>query len=424
MKKVNKIAALIAGICLINAGCAVHNEESKEPQGMVTLQVCIAESQWDQSIDGLTKLYLKEHPEIKDIEWILVRQNSYWDLMDMKLATGTLPDIMEAGAGEKLREWSAHLVQLDDLPVLTQMFPDVVEAGKIDGHYYSVPDAIYGMGILYNMELLKQAGWERVPRTKSQLKQLCEDLEKKDIFQFMNPYHEINTWVENGLLQMTALKPDPKLYIRRLKKNTQKPIVDDPDWQALFDFCDLTLEYGNRRPLQLDTDLARNYFYIGRYAMILNESARDLSGMKEAGQGVDQVTQIGPMLLSDNAEKNPLLMDTVRFGVTRNSKHQKEAKEFINWMSGDSGALAYQKENMGIMPVIASECQTGLCSMAKDTYEYYTRHKMTDDLMGYLPIGIAETTSEEWARYITGEIDRDELLAVYEKYWDDYSKQE
>ena len=103
---------------------------------------------------------------------------------------------------------------------------------------------------------------------------------------------------------------------------------------------------------------------------------------------------------------------------------QKEAKEFINWMSGDSGALAYQKENMGIMPVIASECQTGLCSMAKDTYEYYTRYKMTDDLMGYLPIGIAETTSEEWARYITGEIDRDELLAVYEKYWDDYSKQE
>ena len=49
---------------------------------------------------------------------------------------------------------------------------------------------------------------------------------------------------------------------------------------------------------------------------------------------------------------------------------------------------------------------------------------MTDDLMGYLPIGIAETTSEEWARYITGEIDRDELLAVYEKYLEDYSKQE
>ena len=54
MKKVNKIAALIAGICLINAGCAVHNEEPKEPQGMVTLQVCIAESQWDQSIGILT----------------------------------------------------------------------------------------------------------------------------------------------------------------------------------------------------------------------------------------------------------------------------------------------------------------------------------------------------------------------------------
>lgn len=99
--------------------------------------------------------------------------------------------------------------------------------------------------------------------------------------------------------------------------------------------------------------------------MILNESARDLSGMKEAGQGVDQVTQVGPMLLSDNAEKNPLLVDTVRFGVTRNSKHQKEAKEFINWMSGDSGALAYQKENMGIMPVIASRVPDRLMQHGK-----------------------------------------------------------
>ena len=87
------------------------------------------------TFENYLRTYLKEHPEIKDIEWILVRQNSYWDLMDMKLATGTLPDIMEAGAGEKLREWSVHLIQRDDLPVLTQMGPYEVEAGKIDGHY-------------------------------------------------------------------------------------------------------------------------------------------------------------------------------------------------------------------------------------------------------------------------------------------------
>lgn len=240
----------------------------------------------------------------------------------------------------------------------------------------------------------------------------------------MNPYHEINTWVENGILQMCSLKPDPRLYIRRLKRDTQKPITEDPDWQALLDFCDLTLEYGNRRPLQLNTDLARNYFYIGRYAMILNESARDLNGMRDAGQGVDRVTKIGPMLLSDDAAHNYLLMDTVRLGVTKQSEHQAEAKAFINWMIGNTDALDYLKENMGIMPVIDAECQSGLCTVAKDTYQYYQQHKMTADLMGYLPMDMAESTSEDWARYITGEIDREELLTVYDTYWKEYSQEE
>ena len=424
MKKLNRITAIAVTISMMACGCSVKEPVMEEERKPITLTICIAEAQWDPTIDGLTALYLKEHPEIEDIQWTLIRKNAYWDLMNMKLATGTLPDVMEVGVGEELERWNDHLIPLDDLSVLHRIFPDVLAAGKVNGHCYSVPQAIYGIGILYNMDLLRQAGWERVPRTKSQLELLCQDLEKKDIFQFMNPYHEINTWVENGILQMCSMKPDPKLYIRRLKKNTQKPIAEDADWQALLDFCDLTLEYGNRRPLQLNTDLARNYFYIGRYAMILNESARDLNGMKDAGQGVDQVTQIGPMLLSDNAEANKLLMDTVRLGVTSQSEHQEEAKEFINWMVGDSEALDYLKENMGIMPVIDEECRTGLCTVARDTYQYYKHQKMTDDLMGMLPIDMAESTSENWARYITGEIDREELLAVYDTYWRNYSEEE
>ena len=422
MKKLNKVTAVILSIGLFATGCTAKETVQTEEKP-ITLTICIAESQWDQTIDGLTELYLKEHPEIADIEWTLVRKSVYWDLMNMKLATGTLPDIMEVGVGEELTQWNSHLIPLDDLPVLDQIFQDVLETGKINQHCYSVPQSIYGVGILYNMELLRRAGWERVPRTKTQLKRLCRDLEKQDIFQFMNPYHEISTWVESGLLQMCSLKPDPKLYIRRLKKNTQKPIMEDPDWQALLDFCDLTLEYGNRRPLQLDTDLARNYFYIGRYAMILNESARDLNGMKNAGRVVDRVTQIGPMLLSDDAADNRLLMDTVRLGVTEKSEHQKEAKEFINWMIGNTEALDYMKEHMGILPVIDSQCKEGLCTVAQDIYQYYKQRKVTDDLMGFLPIGMAEETSENWARYITGEISREELLSVYQIYWEEYSEQ-
>lgn len=429
-RKKRKMIRLLFLILLLT-GCTAHKqsvgqqkpEENQKHEAKVTLTICIAEAQWSDTVAELTKMYVKGHPKIEDIQWILVRKNAYWDLMNMRLATGSLPDIMEVGVGEELMEWYPHLIPLDDLPVMSQIFPELQKEGIVENHCYTIPQAIYGVGILYNMKLLNEAGWNRLPQTKVELKQLCRDLEQVGIHAFMNPYHEITTWVECGLLQMISMKNNPQLYIRQMKKANQKPLSQDDDWKDLLEFCDLTLEYGNRRPLQLDTDLARNYFYIGRYAMILNESPRNLPGMREAGQGVEQVAQIGPLLLSDEADKNLLLMDTVRLGVTKQSQHPKEAQEFLNWLVSDDEALTYQKERMGSMPVIPAACEEGLSSMAQEVYEYFRTGKMTKDMMGDLPMGMEKSTGEAWAQYITGEISKEELMNVYEEYWERYTKE-
>lgn len=428
-KRYRRFLSLLAACCCMTAGLTVgctgrtEQENSFEKEETIVLSVCIAEEQWSEAIEELTELYLKDHPHIEDIQWNLIPKNSYWDLMKMKLATGTLPDIMEVGVGEELGEWYPHLAPLDGMPVLERIFPELLEAGMTEGHVFTVPQAIYGMGILYNSQMLSEAGWDRLPRTQTELRELCEDLEDAGLYQFMNPYHEITTWVECGMLQMISMKPYPKLYIQHLKKGNQKPLSEDREWEALLDFCDLTLMYGNRRPLQLNTELARNYFYIGRYAMILNESSRDLIGMREAGKGVEEAAKIGPMLLSDDVEKNRLLMDTVRLGVAKQSEHAEEAKEFITWLISDEEALNYQKQEMGILPVIEEFCQEGLSSMAEETYQYYLEGRMTDDLMGLLPLGAAESTSAEWARYIAGELSREELTNVYEEYWKKHAEE-
>ncbi len=409
---------LLSAVCFLLVGCTGKTEDAVSPKKEdVILSVCIAEEQWNDAIGGVTRLYLKEHPEISDIQWTLVSKSTYWDLMKMKLATGKLPDIMEIGTGEELREWHSHLVPLDELPILNEISQELLDQGIEDGCCYTIPQALYGRGILYNSELLSEAGWDRLPETYSELRSLCETLEKKGINPFMNPYHEITTWVESGLLQMISMKRNPWLYLEHLKRANQKPLLEEREWEILLDFCDLTLEYGNRRPLQLSTDLARNYFYIGRYAMFLNGSARDMAGMKKAGKGMENKAKIGPMLLSDSKDENLLLMDTVRLGITNQSEHIEEAKEFLIWLISDEEAVEYQKKNMGILPAIEKFCINGLDSMANDTYQYWKEGKMTDDLMGALPLGAVEATSSEWARYIGGEIGRKELAEVYETYW-------
>lgn len=406
------------------AGCAGPEKDGGSPPQTktepVVLTVCIAQAQWDQSIDGLTELYLNSHPEVDDIHWNLVRRSSYRDLMNMKLATENLPDIMEVRAGEELEGWYPHLVPLDDLPVLSSISPEFLENGRAeDGHCYTIPQAMYGIGILYNMELLEQAGWQRLPRTRLELEQLCVDLEKAGIRPFMNPYHEISTWMECGLAQMISMKDNPKLYVEHLKKSNQKPLSEDPEWDSLLAFTDLTLTYGNRRLLQLNTDLARNYFYIGRYAMILGESARCVDGMRRAGQGVEEQVHIGPLLLGDCEDSNRLLMDTVRLGITKKAKYPEEAREFLTWLVSDQEALDYQMEVMGTVPVQKEmgSCEERLSPVARETCRYYEEGTMTGELMGILPWALTESMGREWARYITGESDRPRLEGVFEEYW-------
>ena len=44
-----------------------------------------------------------------------------------------------------------------------------------EGNFYHVPLIMEGYGILYNMNYLKEAGWDVTPTTFDELVQLCED---------------------------------------------------------------------------------------------------------------------------------------------------------------------------------------------------------------------------------------------------------
>lgn len=393
----------------------------KEP---VILEIGVAQSQWKGAVDTLTEMYLAENPQVDEIRWNLISKRSYWDLMNMKLATGKLPDIMEVGAWEELEAWHSHLLPLDWFETMDGILPGLKEGGEYGEACYTAPVAIYGLGILYNMDLLKEAGWDRIPADRKELLSLCESLEKKGIYSFMNPYHDISSFAENSLLQMVSMKPNPKLYVQLMKKSNQKPIAEDLQWNAMMDFCDLTLLYGNRRPLQLDPDIARNYFYIQKYAMITNESSRSLIDMLEVNPQLPESISIGPFLFSEEEKDNRLLLDVVRLGVTSQCSHPEEAYKFLQWLITDEEALAYEKEFMGALPVTEKGCEKGLTAMAQAVYDSMNNQRTTGDIMGLLPMGLMEETGNCWASYMDGKLSREELFQVYETYWKQYTGQE
>lgn len=413
----------ITVLSLVSCGCK-EEPPVTEDRKPVILEIGVAESQWTGAVETLTEMYLSENPQVDDIHWNLISKRSYWDLMNMKLATGKLPDIMEVGAGEELSAWHSHLLPLDWFKSITGILPGLLEGGEYDTVCYTAPVAVYGLGILYNMDLLNEAGWNRVPVDRNELLSLCESLNEQGIYCFMNPYHDVSSFAENSILQMVSMKQNPKLYVQLMKKSNQKPITEDLQWNAMMDFCDLTLLYGNRRPLQLDPDIARNYFYIQKYAMITNESSRSLIDMLEVNPELLDSTSIGPFLFSEEEADNRLLLDVVRLGVTSQCEHPEEAYRFLQWLITDEKALAYEKEFMGALPVTEKGCEKGLTKMAQTVYDSMNNQRTTNDIMGLLPMGLMEATSNHWASYIDGKITREELFKVYETFWEQYAGQE
>lgn len=107
MKKVMRwILMLSIGAGIGTAGCTrayqTSGEEWITEEKECVLKICISRTDWEDAVTYLTDSYLESHPEIDDIQWELIEENAYWNLMDMKLALNQLPDIMEVGGGRRI----------------------------------------------------------------------------------------------------------------------------------------------------------------------------------------------------------------------------------------------------------------------------------------------------------------------------------
>lgn len=404
----NKVRAwlLTAGLlaCASLQGCRDNGGEPphQEVEEAVTLKVCISNINTNkETLEKLGERYQQEHPEIGQIKWDVVSSDAYYNLLRMNLASGKLPDIIMVNGTNELEEWNGHLIPLEEAGAVSGIDQRLSEGSRWNSLYYSVPIMCEEVGILYNMELLNSVGWEEIPETFSELKALCEDLEEQQIKPFINSYTNTSRMIESGLMQMISMKAFPELYMTLLEHDNQSDIARDKNWNQLMDFYDLTLAYGNRRPLEISTELARNYFNIDKYAMIVNESPDSLGQAGGAGEQPRDI-RLGPLLLSDNPEENKLQVRVIRMGVTKYCANPEAAAAFLEWLAGD------EEENE------MSRVRTEKLSRWQD-------ERTTIDITRTIPDVMVEKMVPIWAKYVSGEISREVFLDEVSASLQDYA---
>jgi len=164
--------ALLAGLL---SGCGGEAKSAKESGAesankgsgnsgeTVTVSMAISGSEQEQKLRYETAdLFMKEHPNIK-IEWVDIGNERYQKTLTL-ISGGNAPDILY------INDWTLPLatrgvlmplddfIQADKSFNLDEFYPSIIEAYKLDGKLYGLPQDLSPTVIYYNKDLFDQAG--------------------------------------------------------------------------------------------------------------------------------------------------------------------------------------------------------------------------------------------------------------------------
>jgi raffinose/stachyose/melibiose transport system substrate-binding protein len=309
-------------------------EAEKEPVHLVFMHMKDAQGPKD-ALDLIFKEFNAQYPYIT-IEQQGMSPDNFGTVMKAKIASGDMPDIFfaspeygDAGLCVDLSQ-SAFLdnFSADALAASNKMFKDY----KSDEKIYAIPLDNSGIGIYVNKKVLADSGLE-VPRTLSDMKNVCDALVAKGISPFSAGYKD--NW--------TAMMPLIGMYASTVYANVpdwdakrdagEVSIATDEAWKLAFDlYKEYIYGYCNKNTA-FDVDYSGSIanFAAGQAAFLFN-GLWALQPIRAAAPDLDM--DFIPFPVYDDAAKNKLLVfpDTCISGSNQ-SKHPEEVKLFLEFMS-------------------------------------------------------------------------------------------
>lgn len=405
------------------SGVVASAEETKAP-GSVNLSIMLALGQWTDNFNVLVDEYKKENPQIGTIEGEFPSSSTYWDLLKSKLASGEMPDIFGCGFGEQIGQWHDYLADISDMEACKSLTPDQIAQCSLDGATVQVlPIYVEGWGILYNMDLLKKAGWEKTPETLDELEQLCKDLTAVGIRPFEHHYAETSLSLTNHLgTTWVTDKADPLGFYTKMKTGEDMDLANDPELNSMLDYYDLVLQYGNEDAISTDKTTGRNAFFLEEAAMIDDEGSWEIPNILNVNAALaDHVVQ-GVVPITNNAAQNRIQIATICGTVYKDGKNVDEAKKFLNWLCTSDVAQKWHQEKMGNIPALNSVAVLdSLSTLGQDVFAYIKNGMAHEVMTPWTPDGVKDSLGEVWSLYVGKQIDRATFFTQYQQIWTDYA---
>jgi len=415
----SSIAVLLVAASFVWAGG--EQEKAKEQAGeaeaasgeKVILEFYYYKSEIADGMNAMAEAYMSENPNVTISNEMIATE--YNTVLKSRDSSGNIPEIWAASSpGERaLKPYidSGKIYPVDDFEVIDELTEDVVNSLTFsDGHIYTVPLLNTARGIIYNTELLEQAGIDEFPETFSGMKSAVEKLKEEGITPFAVSGKD--GWTLGSLVYQCGAEVFAKNNFPERMWNGE---ASHDEMMEIFNFIDLFKNNSQKRPMNTDYMGAVSLYAQEKAAMIVQGpwAARAISDLAPE---VVAKSKMEGIPYTEDPERNKLYFDYDLYFCVGTEEHKDVVDDYFDFIvNSEKGRTIFKEQVKAINPYgIDFEANAVVKSIQQQVKNGET---LSDTLYVNAPDGWWQNQSTVMQEYVGGQISKSEMMQKLDEQW-------
>lgn len=366
-------------------------------------------------IQEICELYTEQNPNVK----ITSDRpgDDYFNMLKSMFASDQGPDMFSINAWTMVYDYASAGIALDlsNEPFEGRIAEGAIAGSSYEGKLYALPMELAGLGILYNKTIFEENDLE-IPKTVTELENVCKTLENKGIAPFVSPMKE--GWIIRHLWSMVHT---PSVDILKFtdEMNEGKGSFKNEKTDGIFKVIDMWGEYCQEKPFDYDWNMSCAEFGQGKAAM-----------MATGLWALDMVEQIDPEIktgmfaipISDDPKDTKLSVDSNSvYCINSKSENTEESKKFFDWLSSEENAKLYADKTKTIPVIKNVPIFEGAEDVAKDILEYSSKGETCPWGFSIWPTGFDDEVGSVLQTYYTKDLTKEQVIEKLDKSWAEFA---
>lgn len=340
MKLRRVLGSILLGVMILStAGCASETQDD-----VVVIELVQSKMEAVDIFEELAEEFNEAHD---DIQLVVSSPNDAMTILKTRFIREDYPDIIAIG-GEINYSYFLDadlLMDISDLELVEEVKDSYLEIDKNlelipqDG-VYALPYVANASGVLYNVEIFEEYGWE-IPVTWSDFIALCDEMEEVGVLPFYYGYKDTWTCLATWNPLASSLSSATTCTDVNLGLTTFST-----EYVEVAEKVKVLVEYGQDDPYAYGYNDACTAFARGESAMFLIGS-----------YAVSQIESVNPDIMIDSftlpasdTEGESVLTSGIdlQFSVLNNTEHKEEAYIVLEFLYEDENIQKYLDDQYAI----------------------------------------------------------------------------